>query len=134
MLKNFMTKLLMVLGLLGTSAITHAAEEHHHDKGQRGGVVMSFGDSYHIEAVRSADKVTFYVMGGDGKSPATITKHSGGSIVLVIPGTGEVKTEIPAGAALSEVSAPAAAKGTITAMLKLIVEGKSLSAKFSLKN
>lgn len=134
MLKNFTTKMLLVIGLSSGGAVSFAADDHPHSKGPHGGVVGGFGDKYHMEAVRSGDKVSFYLLGDDGKSAATIAKHEGGTIVLIIPGKGQEKTEIPAGTSFSEVSAPASGKGKITATVKLKVGGKMISGKFGLKD
>jgi hypothetical protein len=133
MLKNSVGKILLVLGLFGSAGITIAAEDHHHDKGQHGGTVVSFGDSFHIEAVRSPNKITFFLVTKDGK-PSTIPSHSGGNIVLIIPGKGQQKTEIPSGSPFSEASAPCEGKGTVTATIKLTVDGKPLTGKFSMKD
>lgn len=134
MIKSLLTKAALVLGLFGGGAVVMGADDHTHDKGPHGGIVAGFGDKFHMEAVRSGDKVSFYLLDGDGKSGATIAKHKGGTITLIIPGKGQKKTEIPAGGPFSEVSAPASGKGKITATVKLNVDGKTISGKFRLKD
>lgn len=122
------------LGLVLAATGAIAAEDHPHDKGPHGGVVGGFGGKYHMEAARSGDRMTFYLLADDGKSSATIATHEGGEVALIIPGRGLEKVEIPAGVSFSEFSTQVAQKGKITATVKLKVEGKVMSGKFSVKD
>lgn len=135
MLKTFSSKLVLAAGLVFASVapsglVALAGEDHPHEKGPNGGAVKGFG-KYHIEGVRKGDKASFFLLGDDGKTAATIAKHEGGSITVIAVGKPQEKTDIPAGAGFSETSATVPAKGKVTVLVSIKASGKAASAKFN---
>ncbi len=127
MLQKSISKLALAVGLALVPAAVFAAD-HSHDKGPHGGEVKSFG-KYHLEGVRKSDTASFYLLGDDGKSAATIAKSGGGSFT-VLAGTSQTKADIAAGA-FSEATTKVPATGKVTVLVALKDEDKAISAKFN---
>ena len=126
--KDLISKLAIVTGLLLSPVAL--ADDHPHDKGPHGGDVKGFG-KYHIEGVRQGDKATFYVLGDDGKTAASVAKSEGGSVTVIVPGKAQQKTDIAAGANFSDTTAALPPDGKSTVLIIIKEGGKTYSAKFN---
>ncbi len=129
MFKKLISRLSLACVLLGATA-SLAEGDHPHDKGPHGGDVRGFG-KYHMEGVKQGEKATFYLLGDDGKTAATIAKHEGGTITIIAPGKAQEKTAIAAGNNFSETSVNVPAAGKITVLVSIKEGGKNTSTKFS---
>ena len=129
MLRSLISRLALAAGLLA-APVAIAADDHDHDKGPHGGEVKGFG-KFHLEGVRQGDKATFYVLGDDGKTSASVVKHDGGTVTVIAPGAAQDKEKIPSAGSFSETSVKVPAKGKVTVLVSLKEAGKAFTAKFN---
>ena len=128
MLQKSISKLALAVGLVLVPVSAFAGDNHPHDKGPHGGTVTGFG-KYHLEGVRSGDTASFYLLGDDGKTPATMAKSNGGTFT-VLAGTAQTKADIAPGS-FSEATTKVPATGKVTVLVAIKDEAKSVSAKFN---
>ncbi len=131
MLKRFSSKVGLSISSVILSVNLFAGSDHTHGSGPHGGIVKEFGSKNHLEAVRKGEQISFYVLDAEGEKSAKISKHSGGSITVAGVGKAPEKKSITSGSEFNEESVKGPAKGKVTAIVNLGIEGKNTTAKFS---
>lgn len=129
MWKKLFSKLL-VTSVLSTGAF--AGGEHNHEKGPHGGDVKGFGDKNHIEAIRSGDEASVFVLDKEGKMSGNMSKHKGGSITVTSTDGKPTNTNIAIDTSLNEIKVNLPVGKKVTLIINVKIDGKNVSAKFNL--